>query len=259
MPRTRNLLLAMVLAFAPVAGGAVSDYEISLQQAGTANTVAPLDANARVPTARLGSGTASSSTYLRGDQTWATPAGGSDAFPVGSVFLSVVSTNPATLLGYGTWSAIGAGKVLVGIDTGDTDFDVVEETGGTKTHTLAASEMPTHTHTQDAHGHTQDAHNHTQDTHNHTQVGHTHVLTELRDATTGGATTNIALTADTSSTLGTKVSGSTTALNNTVVATNQAATATNQTTVATSQNTGGGGAHNNVQPYLVVYMFKRTL
>ena len=180
-----------------------------------------------VATARLGSGTADSTKFLRGDQTWAAPP---EAFPVGSVFIGVVSTNPGTLLGYGTWSAFGAGRVLVGRDAGDTDFDVAEETGGAKTHTLTTAEMPAHGHTQDAHGHTQNA--------------HTHALTELRDATTGGATTNIALTADTSSTLGTKVSGST--------------TATNNTTVATNQNTGGGGAHNNLQPYIVVYMWKRT-
>ena len=174
----------------------------------------------------------------------ATPAGGSDAFPVGSVFLSVVSTNPATLLGYGTWSAIAAGRMLVGLDSGDTDFDTVEETGGAKTVTLTAAQIPAHTHTQDSHTHTQDAHNHTQNS-------HTHAITELRDATTGGATTNIALTADTSSTLGTKVTGGTVATNQTTVATNQAATATNQ-------NTGGGGSHPNVPPYFVVYMWKRT-
>lgn len=55
------------------------------------------------------------------------------AWPVGSVFISVVSTNPATLLGFGTWSAIATGRTLVGIDTGDVDFDTVEETGGAKT------------------------------------------------------------------------------------------------------------------------------
>lgn len=73
----------------------------------------------------------------------------SQAWPIGSVFMSVVSTNPATLLGIGTWSAIGAGRVLVGLDSGDTDFDTVEETGGSKTHsqTFTGNVVANHEHT----------------------------------------------------------------------------------------------------------------
>ena len=57
------------------------------------------------------------------------------AYPVGSIYINAsVSTNPATLLGFGTWSAFGAGRTLVGIDSGDTDFDTIGETGGAKTH-----------------------------------------------------------------------------------------------------------------------------
>lgn len=56
-----------------------------------------------------------------------------EAWPVGALFIAVVATNPATLLGYGTWSAFGAGRVLIGLDSGDTDFDTIEETGGAKT------------------------------------------------------------------------------------------------------------------------------
>src|SRR3972149_2739609 len=74
------------------------------------------------------------------------PGDVSGAWPVGSVFLSVVSTNPATLLGLGTWTQIAGGKMLVGQTGGDTDFDTAEEIGGAKSHTLTVDEIPSPTH-----------------------------------------------------------------------------------------------------------------
>lgn len=57
-------------------------------------------------------------------------------YPVGSIYINATdSTNPATLLGFGTWSAFGAGRVPVGLNSGDTDFDTAEKTGGAKTNT----------------------------------------------------------------------------------------------------------------------------
>ena len=66
--------------------------------------------------------------------------------PVGSLYFSAVSTSPQTLFG-GTWVQWGSGRVPVGVNTADSDFNSVEKTGGAKTHTLTVNEMPGHTHT----------------------------------------------------------------------------------------------------------------
>ena len=71
-------------------------------------------------------------TSVAGAPTWRAIA--DTVYPVGSIYMSVNSANPSTLFG-GTWSAWGTGRVPVGIDAGQTEFDAVEETGGAKTHT----------------------------------------------------------------------------------------------------------------------------
>lgn len=76
-------------------------------------------------------------------------------YPVGSIYINAgVSTNPNTLLGFGTWTAFGAGRVMVGLNGSDALFDALEETGGSKdavvvshTHTATVTD-PGHFHTQ---------------------------------------------------------------------------------------------------------------
>lgn len=128
-----------------------------------------------------------------------------DIYPVGAVYIAVTSTSPATLFG-GTWSAIGAGRTLVGIDSGDTDFDTAEETGGHK-------DMQSHTHIQNQHRHSITNVNQGASTRNFTILGtdsHIRINTGYTNYTTP----------------------------------------TNQTT--------GDGDSENLMPYLVVYMWKRT-
>ena len=77
-------------------------------------------------------------------------------YPVGSLYYnSSVTTNPATLLGFGTWTAFGAGRVPVGYNASNALFDSLEETGGSAdaivvSHTHTATSTVTdagHTHT----------------------------------------------------------------------------------------------------------------
>lgn len=170
------------------------------------------------------------------DVAWETPAGGGggsplDAWPVGSVFLSVVATSPATLLGGGTWVAIGAGRMLVGLDAGDADFDTEEKVGGAKT----SSALLAHTHGVTDPGHT------------HTQDAHSHPLQRF-PTTTGGSS---GFTADTS------MSGTPTG----VTLTTGGATAVNQnaaTGITGTESAGSGASFPIMPPYMVVRMWKRT-
>lgn len=66
-------------------------------------------------------------------------------YPIGSIYMSVSSTNPELLIG-GEWVSWGAGRVPVGVDTTDSDFNSVEKTGGEKKHKLTIAEMPEHDH-----------------------------------------------------------------------------------------------------------------
>lgn len=122
------------------------------------------------------------------------------------------------------------GNVPVGLKSTDADFDALGETGGVKTHTLTSAQMPAHTHTQNAHTHTQNAHAHKE---------------YLK--TTGYETS---WTFDWSGSAAIHYSGATDRNTDNT-------TATNQDTTPTNQNTGGGEAHPNVQPYIVLnYIIK---
>ena len=64
-------------------------------------------------------------------------------WPIGSIYISVVNTNPSQWFG-GVWESFGSGRVLVGVDTSQTEFNTVLKTGGEKTHKLTINEMPKH-------------------------------------------------------------------------------------------------------------------
>ena len=66
-------------------------------------------------------------------------------YPVGTIYMSVNSANPGDIFG-GTWQAWGSGRVPVGVNTSDTSFDTAEKTGGEKTHKLTANESGTTAH-----------------------------------------------------------------------------------------------------------------
>lgn len=140
-------------------------------------------------------------------------------YPVGSIYINAgVTTNPATLLGFGTWTAFGAGRVMVGLNGADTLFDTLEETGGSKDATVVS-----HTHTA---------------TSTVTDPGHNHTIA-LGSSFAGNVyvqptVTNISATVNTgSATTGISVA----------------------TTVASA---GSSGTNANLQPYITVAMWKRT-
>ena len=137
-------------------------------------------------------------------------------YPVGSIYTNAsVSTNPATLLGFGTWTAFGAGRVMVGFDSSNTLFDSAEETGGS-----ADAIVVSHTHTATVN-----------------DSGHSHLINQTgsgAQAQTGQSEKRMVE--------GLSVNSS---------------TATTGITV-TNSSTGSSGTNANYQPYITVYIWKRT-
>lgn len=130
-------------------------------------------------------------------------------YPVGSIYMSSVSTNPATLFGFGTWAAEAAGRTLVGVGTSDATYSA-GATGGESTHTLTESEMPAHDHGGGSHTHSIPG--------NDSGVGSVGALSNQDPYNT-------------------RYTGSSGAIIN---------------------SQGGGSAHNNMPPYQVRYIWRRT-
>ena len=67
-------------------------------------------------------------------------------YPVGSIIIRDDTEDMSNFLGF-TWEKVFAGRVLVGLDTTQTEFNTIGKTGGEKTHTLTIDEIPKHRHT----------------------------------------------------------------------------------------------------------------
>lgn len=157
-------------------------------------------------------------------------------YPVGSIYTNATSsTNPGTLLGFGTWAAFGAGRVMVGFDSSNALFDTAEETGGS-----ANSIVVSHTHTAD------------------TQSNHQHYAAS--STTAGPRQTNSDVSSSNYISTNTGVSGLNEAYN--LAATGNVSDVGLTSSAGSHSHTisteGSSGTNANYQPYITVYMWKRT-
>ena len=143
-------------------------------------------------------------------------------YPVGSIYINATSSsNPNTLLGFGTWTAFGAGRVLVGLDASDALFDTAEETGGSKDAIVVS-----HTHTA------------------------TSVVTDPTHSHTFG--TRLSLTGNFQAFYAPDHGAGNDGTRST------SSVSTGITVATTNTSTGSSGTNANVQPFIVVRMWKRT-
>lgn len=144
-------------------------------------------------------------------------------YPVGSIYMSTVSTNPATLFGFGTWEAMPAGRVLLaqGKSSWGTTYNA-GSTGGEATHRLTVGELPSHTHGASVNVAGEHTHNYTT-----YQYLNWH---GSKEASSDWMNTSTGITSK----------------------------AGNHSHTITVNNTGSNTAHNNLQPYYACYIWRRT-
>ena len=182
-------------------------------------------------------------------------------YPVGSIYISTSGTNPANLFG-GTWVAFGTGRTLVGINTSDGDFNSVEKTGGSKTRTLSVANIPAHTHNYvkatGVGGHTltvAEMPSHRHDIGKYVgMVYSTNALT-INDSNFDGIMASDNFSPTVNSTALTQ------AQRDTIISYTGGSGSHNHplnTTTAATESTGSTSAFSTMNPYITVYMWKRT-
>lgn len=183
-------------------------------------------------------------------------------YPVGSIYISYVSTNPGTLWPGTTWAREAEGRCIIGLGTG---YPTVGAEGGSETVTLTTSQIPSHTHSGPSHTHTTPNHSHTWSGTTSSSGNHWHVNWMSPSASSGswspskygGQTVDVnnidwgavtGRTADAGAHTHT-VSGTTSSNNGG----NTGSSGTGNTGAS-----GGGSSHTNMQPYVVMYIWRRT-
>ena len=170
-------------------------------------------------------------------------------YPVGSIYISTGSTNPSTIYG-GTWERYGQGKTLVGLNESETEFSTINKTGGEKTHTLTIDEMPSHNHgipSLTGSTNTTGEHNHL----SYYVYGYTGWTGDIPSGNYGFIYNSDAIQNPSSAGItglsSSRYSGLGGSHNHTLT-----------TDKSTTNSTGGSQPHNNLQPYITVYMWKRV-
>ena len=187
---------------------------------GTSPTIASptLTGTPIAPTASPGTNTTQVAT------TAFVTAGLAAAYPVGAIFLSTVSTNPSTLLGFGTWVAYGTGRMLISADV----TYPAGTTGGSATTTLITANLPSHSHSA---------------TTTSTDGGHTHGSSIGSGFISNGGPESLA-------------GGPNLPFGRPSATASGNASITSTTTIG---NTGSGTAATTISPYIAVYMWNRTV
>lgn len=160
-------------------------------------------------------------------------------YPVGSIYISVNDNFDPNKVFPGTWVSFGKGRTLVGVDTSDPEFQSSEDTGGEKTHVLTVDELPEH--------------NHDVTVENKELTGSVwNFVGQNANFGPGNSTSGVFSKGGDGTCFYPSSTGKATGINDGFML-----DATHDHT-ATSGNTGSGTAHNNMPPYITVYMWKRT-